>query len=48
MSFLAYTCTKNVNKELTEKQKSAIIAEIKQQFETSGDGITELDAEKRT
>jgi hypothetical protein len=46
VSLFAFSCTKNAKKELTAEQKSAIIEEITRQFELSGEGITELDAEK--
>jgi hypothetical protein len=45
-SLFVIACNDNTRKELTEEQKATIIAEIKQQFELSGEGITELDAEK--
>ena len=46
LSFCVLSCTKNAKTELTEEQKSAITAEISQQFEYSSSGITEMDAEK--
>jgi len=46
ISFVYLSFNRDVNKELTEKQKSAIITDITSTFEIAGEGITELNAEK--
>ncbi len=40
------SCVNNSKKELSEEQKTAIKSEIQKLFEYSGEGISELNAEK--
>ena len=46
LACFALSCAKNAKTKLTEEQKSTIKAEIKAQFDLSGQGIEEMDAEK--
>jgi hypothetical protein len=40
------SCSKNSKHELTDEQKASIKGEIQRLFQYSGDGVTELNAEK--
>ena len=46
LSLIALSCNKNTKSDLTDEQKSKIMAEVKTQIDLSGSGIEEMDAGK--
>jgi hypothetical protein len=43
---IVFSCSKNTKKEMNDEQKAFIKSEIKRIFQYTGDGVTELNAEK--